>query len=171
MICYCVYLLVGKIDVSSVELVFWDLGGQEDLQCLWNKYYDDCHGVIYIIDSTDRERLEKSRDAFKLMISDASLEKVPLLIICNKQDLPERISKMVSLIFIVHPESTQIESEVVLVFRTSPTMTQFPTNQNHLHPHANIFGAAHWIFTKFKLPVPDFGRVHAELFVYCGQCR
>lgn len=37
MICYCVYLLVGKIDVSSVELVFWDLGGQEDLQCLWNK--------------------------------------------------------------------------------------------------------------------------------------
>jgi ADP-ribosylation factor related protein 1 len=59
-------LNIGKIDISSVQLVLWDLGGQEDLQCLWNKYYDDCHGVIYMIDSTDRERLEKSKDAFSI---------------------------------------------------------------------------------------------------------
>ena len=29
--------LVGKIELSGVKLLFWDLGGQEDLQSLWDK--------------------------------------------------------------------------------------------------------------------------------------
>ena len=31
------YLIVARIDMGSVRLVFWDLGGQEDLQTLWDK--------------------------------------------------------------------------------------------------------------------------------------
>ena len=30
---------LGKIDVNGVRLNFWDLGGQEELQTLWDKYY------------------------------------------------------------------------------------------------------------------------------------
>ena len=30
-------ILVGKIDLGSVRLNFWDLGGQEELQSLWDK--------------------------------------------------------------------------------------------------------------------------------------
>ena len=30
---------LGKIDVNGVRLNFWDLGGQEELQSLWDKYY------------------------------------------------------------------------------------------------------------------------------------
>ena len=33
---------------------FWDLGGQEELQALWDKYYAECHAVIYTVDSNDR---------------------------------------------------------------------------------------------------------------------
>lgn len=29
--------LVGKIDIGHVRLNFWDLGGQEELQSLWDK--------------------------------------------------------------------------------------------------------------------------------------
>ena len=28
---------VARVDISSVRLIFWDLGGQEDLQSLWDK--------------------------------------------------------------------------------------------------------------------------------------
>ena len=28
---------VARVDVSSVRLILWDLGGQEDLQSLWDK--------------------------------------------------------------------------------------------------------------------------------------
>ena len=32
-------LNLGKIDTNGVRLNFWDLGGQEELQALWDKYY------------------------------------------------------------------------------------------------------------------------------------
>ncbi|XP_035668134.1 ADP-ribosylation factor-related protein 1-like [Branchiostoma floridae] len=80
-------LNVGKIDVGSVRLMFWDLGGQEELQSLWDKYYAESHGVIYMIDSDDRERLPESKLAFDKMLGSESLEGVPLLVVGNKQDI------------------------------------------------------------------------------------
>uniref|UniRef100_A0A3P9D7T3 ADP-ribosylation factor-related protein 1 n=1 Tax=Maylandia zebra TaxID=106582 RepID=A0A3P9D7T3_9CICH len=81
-------LNIGTIDVGKARLMFWDLGGQEELQSLWDKYYAESHGVIYVIDSTDEERLSESKDAFEKMISSEALEGVPLLVLANKQDVP-----------------------------------------------------------------------------------
>ena len=36
------FFLVGKIDLGSVRLNFWDLGGQEELQSLWDKVSKQC---------------------------------------------------------------------------------------------------------------------------------
>ncbi|XP_061410112.1 ADP-ribosylation factor-related protein 1 isoform X2 [Lethenteron reissneri] len=80
-------LNIGTIDVGSVRLMFWDLGGQEELQSLWDKYFAECHGVIYLIDSVDEGRLVESRDAFDKMVSSEALEGVPLLVLANKQDM------------------------------------------------------------------------------------
>ena len=66
-----------------------DLGGQTELQSLWNKYYAESHGIIYMIDSTDRARLEESWIAFDKMIQDEQLTGLPLLVTCNKQDLSD----------------------------------------------------------------------------------
>jgi len=80
-------LNIGKIKTSGVALQFWDLGGQTELQSLWEKvgninkakiififwvkmfifhfqYYSECHAVIYVIDSHDRERIQESRELF-----------------------------------------------------------------------------------------------------------
>lgn len=81
--------LVGKIDIGHVRLNFWDLGGQEELQSLWDKYFAESHAVIYIVDSSDTERIDESKDAFEKMISNAQLQGVPLLVLANKQDLQE----------------------------------------------------------------------------------
>ena len=32
-----VHLLVGRIELQTQRIVIWDLGGQEDLQTLWDK--------------------------------------------------------------------------------------------------------------------------------------
>eukprot|EP00064_Thunnus_orientalis_P012303 superscaffoldBa00001872_g12338 len=81
-------LNIGTIDVGKARLMFWDLGGQDELQSLWDKYYAESHGVIYVIDSTDEERLSESKEAFEKMISSEALEGVPLLVLANKQDVP-----------------------------------------------------------------------------------
>ncbi|XP_022102625.1 ADP-ribosylation factor-related protein 1-like [Acanthaster planci] len=82
-------LNIGKIDTARIRLMFWDLGGQEELQALWDKYYAESHAVIYVVDSSDKERLAASRLAFDKMISSEALHGVPLLVLANKQDLPD----------------------------------------------------------------------------------
>ena len=70
------------------RLNFWDLGGQEELQALWDKYFAECHAIIYTVDSNDRERVEESKKSFDAMIGNENLKGVPLLVLANKQDLP-----------------------------------------------------------------------------------
>ena len=83
---------VGKIDMKSAVIILWDLGGQEELQSLWNKYFLDCHGVIYVIDASDPQRLDESYQCFDFLISNADLEGVPLLVLANKQDKPNSVT-------------------------------------------------------------------------------
>ncbi|KAL7012792.1 hypothetical protein ACKWTF_015053 [Chironomus riparius] len=80
-------LNIGEINISGVKLSFWDLGGQKELQSLWDKYYDESHGVIYVIDSNDRDRMNESKELFDRMIKNEYLSGVPLLILANKQDI------------------------------------------------------------------------------------
>lgn len=84
-------LNIGKITVNHVKLIFWDLGGQQELQSLWDKYYEECHGIIYVIDSSDEKRLEESHKAFESVMHDSHMEGIPLLILSNKQDLQTSI--------------------------------------------------------------------------------
>lgn len=77
---------VGRIDIDGIRLIFWDLGGQQDLQSLWDKYYDDCHGVMYIIDSSDKTRISESLSVLETVFLNDSLDGVPLLLLANKQD-------------------------------------------------------------------------------------
>ncbi|XP_026121545.1 ADP-ribosylation factor-related protein 1-like isoform X2 [Carassius auratus] len=89
-------LNIGTIDLGKARLMFWDLGGQEELQSLWDKYYAESHGVIYVIDSTDEERLNESKSAFEKMISSEVLEGVPLLVLANKQDVEVALCSFIS---------------------------------------------------------------------------
>lgn len=85
-------LNIGKIEVSGVRLLFWDLGGHEDLQSLWDKYYEECHGLIYIVDSVDKQRLDVASTVFSHVLQSSDLQNVPLLVLFNKQDSQNALS-------------------------------------------------------------------------------
>ncbi|CAB4066899.1 ARFRP1 [Lepeophtheirus salmonis] len=111
-------LNIGRIEVNSVRLNFWDLGGQSELQSLWDKYYAECHAIIYTIDSNDRERISESKVSFDSMISNENLKGVPLLVLANKQDLPECMGvREVKPIF--HENDESIGSRETMVLPTS----------------------------------------------------
>lgn len=80
-------LNVGKIDTDGVILNFWDLGGQKELQLLWDKYFLEAHAIIWVIDSSDRDRLNESIEAFNNIIKNELLDNLPLLFVINKQDI------------------------------------------------------------------------------------
>ena len=55
-------LNVGRLEVNKRQLLLWDLGGQPGLRSIWDKYYADCHGVVFVVDSTSSARWELLRD-------------------------------------------------------------------------------------------------------------
>eukprot|EP00048_Salpingoeca_helianthica_P007116 m.106752 g.106752 ORF g.106752 m.106752 type:complete len:202 (-) comp14235_c1_seq4:76-681(-) len=77
---------VGRADVGRARLVMWDLGGQLELQQLWEKYYPEAHGVIFVIDSCAPDRLKDASEAFLHMVRHKATAGSPLLVLCNKQD-------------------------------------------------------------------------------------
>ena len=94
-------LNIGNIETDGVKLNFWDLGGQEELQALWDKYYAECHAIIYTLDSNDRERVQESKKSFDAMISNSNLIGVPLLVLANKQDLPGMEIESLKICFLI----------------------------------------------------------------------
>jgi ADP-ribosylation factor-like protein 3 len=53
----------------------------------WRNYFDSSDGLIYVIDSTDRRRLEETGCELALLLEEEKLAGVPLLVFANKQDL------------------------------------------------------------------------------------
>lgn len=76
-------LMLG--DKAMVKL--YDLGGGKRIRDIWDQYYHDVHGIIYVIDSTetlapDAEHMQ----LFAQTLNHPSLKGKPLLIFANKQD-------------------------------------------------------------------------------------
>lgn len=79
-------LNIAKIDLCGCRVMFWDLGGATQMRGLWERYYSDCHGWIFVVDCCDPRRLEEARDAFKHAWNRPELKDLPCLIVANKQD-------------------------------------------------------------------------------------
>jgi ADP-ribosylation factor related protein 1 len=57
-------VVVGDIaKEDSLTLAFWDLGGQEGLRKIWEEYYRESDALIFVVDATDRGRIEECKDA------------------------------------------------------------------------------------------------------------
>ena len=77
-------LNVETIKYRDHTLTLWDVSGQATR--LWKHYFDKINAVIYVIDSSDRERLPKSKTYLHRVLQDKELKDAPILIMANKQD-------------------------------------------------------------------------------------
>jgi Arf/Sar family protein len=65
----------------------WDVGGQEKLRPLWRHYFNNTDGLIYVVDSLDRERIGKAKQEFQEIIKDPFMLNSIILVFANKQDM------------------------------------------------------------------------------------
>jgi len=78
--------------VKGVTFTMWDVGGQEKIRPLWRHYYQGCEGLIFVIDSSDVQRVEEARKELYGVLKDEGMEAgVPTVILANKQDLPNAL--------------------------------------------------------------------------------
>ncbi|KAH0458872.1 hypothetical protein IEQ34_011686 [Dendrobium chrysotoxum] len=85
-------LNIGRVEASNAKLVFWDLGGQIGLRTIWEKYYEEAHAIVFVIDASCPSSFEDSKSALEKVLRNDDLRGAPLLILANKQDLPEAVS-------------------------------------------------------------------------------
>ena len=45
--------------VKNVNFTVWDVGGQDKIRPLWKHYFHNTEGLVYVVDSADRERFNE----------------------------------------------------------------------------------------------------------------
>ena len=80
-------LNIEQVPFRDYNLTFWDVGGQATK--LWKHYFDSIDGMIFVIDSTDCERIPKAKAELMRVTKDVSLQNVPCLLMFNKTDMTE----------------------------------------------------------------------------------
>ncbi|KAK7113988.1 uncharacterized protein [Littorina saxatilis] len=78
--------------VKGVTFNLWDVGGQSEIRSLWHFYLQDIQGLVFVVDSIDRDRFAESREELHNLLTYTEARAVPLLVLANKQDLPEATS-------------------------------------------------------------------------------
>ncbi|AQK73801.1 ADP-ribosylation factor B1B [Zea mays] len=85
---------VEKVQYKNVMFTVWDVGGQEKLRPLWRHYFNNTDGLIYVVDSLDRERIGKAKAEFQAIIKDPLMLNSVILVLANKQDMKGAMTPM-----------------------------------------------------------------------------
>ena len=78
------------------KFTMWDVGGKNQVPNWPHDFQNtkDVHtsGVIFVVDSNDRDRVNQARDELQKMLAEDELRNAVLLVFANKQDLPNAMS-------------------------------------------------------------------------------
>ncbi|KAG0358361.1 hypothetical protein BG005_002436 [Podila minutissima] len=79
---------VESITYKNLTFIMWDVSGMWGIRKLWHHYYKDTDGVIFVVDSNDRDRMSEAKDDLHWMSTEDDLRDAVFLIMANKQDIP-----------------------------------------------------------------------------------
>ena len=65
----------------------WDVGGQTTIRSYWRNYFEQTDGLIWVVDSGDKLRLQDCKQELQKLLQQEKLAGATLQIFCNKQDV------------------------------------------------------------------------------------
>merc|ERR1711967_95159 len=83
---------VETVEYKNISFNVWDIGGQDKIRKLWRYYYANTQGLIFVVDSNDRDRIEDAREELSKMLADDEMRDAAVLVLANKQDLPNSMT-------------------------------------------------------------------------------
>eukprot|EP00440_Ansanella_granifera_P004834 gb/GFBE01005242.1/.p1 GENE.gb/GFBE01005242.1/~~gb/GFBE01005242.1/.p1 ORF type:complete len:182 (+),score=60.01 gb/GFBE01005242.1/:1-546(+) len=83
---------VETVEYKNLSFTVWDVGGQDKIRPLWRHYYTGTNGLIYVVDSNDRDRIEDAKEELTKMLNEDEMRDAVLLVFANKQDLPNAMT-------------------------------------------------------------------------------
>ena len=83
---------VETVEYKNISFTVWDVGGQTKIRPLWRHYFQNTQGLIFVVDSNDRDRIHETKDELHKMLNEDDLRDAVLLVFANKQDLPNAMN-------------------------------------------------------------------------------
>lgn len=87
---------VEQFQSQGVSFTAIDMSGGGRYRSLWEHHLANCHGIVYVIDSSDKMRLVVVRDELEILLKHPDMEKrqVPVLFYGNKIDCDDALSSV-----------------------------------------------------------------------------
>nr|XP_040026992.1 ADP-ribosylation factor-like protein 13B isoform X1 [Gasterosteus aculeatus aculeatus] len=78
----------SKVDLKQgkFEVTIFDLGGGKRIRGIWKNYYSESHGVVFVVDSSDVQRIQETRETMAEVLQHPRIAGKPVLVLANKQD-------------------------------------------------------------------------------------
>merc|ERR1711992_453620 len=67
---------VETVEYKNINFTVWDVGGQEKIRPLWRHYYEGTHGLVFVVDSNDRDRVEDAREELTKILVEEEMRDV-----------------------------------------------------------------------------------------------
>ena len=78
---------VETVEYKNIKFTVWDVGGQDKIRLLWRHYYQNTQGLIFVVDSSDKDRVDIAREELQRMLGEEELRDAIVLVFANKQDM------------------------------------------------------------------------------------
>ncbi|EDQ85576.1 uncharacterized protein MONBRDRAFT_38764 [Monosiga brevicollis MX1] len=87
-----------RLPKKRTEFVSFDVGGRGYIRPLARHFFQAINSIIFVVDGNDSERLDAAWHELRRLLEEESLAETPLLILVNKQDVPQALplSKVVA---------------------------------------------------------------------------
>jgi ADP-ribosylation factor-like protein 2 len=79
---------IKTVECQGYRLSCWDVGGQSTIRAYWRNYFEATDGVVWVVDSSDRERIALCKKELDTILQQERLASASLLVFANKQDIP-----------------------------------------------------------------------------------
>jgi small GTP-binding protein len=80
---------------SKKPIVVYDCSGEGRHRTQWPNFYSEVDAIMFVIDSSDIKRFPIVKKHLRELVVDERIvqNKIPIMIICNKEDLPDAVDK------------------------------------------------------------------------------
>ncbi|XP_054818226.1 ADP-ribosylation factor-like protein 8c [Prosopis cineraria] len=82
-----------KVTKGNVTIKLWDLGGQRRFRTMWERYCRGVSAIVYVVDAANRDSIPVSKSELHDLLMKPSVSEIPLLVLGNKIDKSEALSK------------------------------------------------------------------------------
>ncbi|XP_021562113.1 ADP-ribosylation factor-like protein 2 isoform X2 [Carlito syrichta] len=65
---------IKTLEHRGFKLNIWDVGGQKSLRSYWRNYFESTDGLIWVVDSADRQRMQDCQRELQGLLVEEALE-------------------------------------------------------------------------------------------------